>query len=135
MVRTTQENPARGTKLPPIERRRDARVLSPEDIAKLTQGLPPAAREVLLPGVTTGLRIGELLGPQVDDLDLSGKILTIRRAVHRGEVGTPKTRGSERRIPVSDFAVQVLRCYLKDRTGNSIWLFASPSGVCSMAGT
>lgn len=122
-------NPARGAKLPPMERRREPRVLSPDEVGKISKSLPEPARAIFLLGVTTGLRIGELIGLQVRDIDFSGRLLFVRRTVYRGDVGTPKTRGNERRIPLADFAVQMLRQYLEGRTVQSEWLFPSDAGT------
>jgi integrase len=63
--------------------------------------------------LTLGLRRGELLGLQWSDLDLDAKQLTVNRTLHytagRGlRVGSPKTRGSARTIPLPDRCVAAL---------------------------
>jgi integrase len=124
-----EDNPAHGLKLPPGERRRQARVLSGDEIRRLLQVLPEPSRTIFALGVATGLRIGELLALQVLDIDLSAAILFVRRAIYRGELGTPKSPKSERRIPLASLLVHTLRSYLEARRVESEWLFASEAGT------
>jgi integrase len=76
----------------------------------------------------TGLRNGELPGLQVEDIDISGALLHIRRTFFRGEVVSPKTVGSTRTIPLTDELGQILRDYLGQRTNGSLWLFPTSTG-------
>jgi len=118
-------NPARGTELPPMERTRHARVLTPTEVRSLDRKLDDPARTIFLVGCLTGLRIGELLALQVGDVDLSRAVLHVRRDVYRGHVGSPKTPGSERQVPLTPKLVAALRHWLKVRRGLSAWLFPS----------
>lgn len=124
-----QDNVARGVKLPPMERRREARVLSPEEIGRLLPALPEPSKTVFALGIGTGLRIGELLGLYVRDVDFSTATLYVRRAVYRGQVGSPKTRGSERQMPLASIVVHLLQTYLSARRVESEWLFPSDAGT------
>lgn len=123
------DNQARGVKLPPMERRRFARVLSPSEIGQLSKALSEPARSMFLFALGTGLRIGEVLGLQVSDLDLQGGSLFVRRTIYRGEVGTPKTKGSERRLPLSLPMLSLVKSYLGSRKVKSDWLFCSEAGT------
>jgi len=122
-------NPAHNIKLPPMERRRAARVLTTEEIGKLAVALRDPSRMIFILGVTTGLRVGELLGLQVNDVDFSAAALMVRRTVYRGQVGTPKTRHSERRIPLPVPVIELLKQYLTIRQAGSGWLFPSDAGT------
>jgi integrase len=108
-----------------MERRRVARVLSAGEVGRLLENLPEPSRAILALGICTGLRIGELLGLRVEDADLHTGTLHIRRAVYRGEVGTAKTPGSERRVPLAGFVVAALKVFLSNRRIDSEWLFSS----------
>ena len=67
----------------------------------------------------TGLRIGEVCGLRVGDIDFAKRTLTVARTVercidtlnHKSEVviNTPKTRSSARTIPVADVLMDALR--------------------------
>jgi integrase len=120
-----QVNPARGTRLPPIERRRAARILTAEETATLVPALPQPSRTIIALGVTTGLRIGGLLGLKVSDLDLPGQRLWVCRAVYRGDVRSPKTKARERQGPLASLVTKVLKTYLQTRRSGSDWPFPS----------
>ena len=89
-------------------------VLSPEEVKALLE----AAREdrfqaLYVLAVATGLREGELLGLQWDDIDLSGAILRVRRALHDLDghltLDEPKTAKSKRPVNLPEVAVTALR--------------------------
>jgi integrase len=120
-----QDNLVRGVKLPPGEPRSPVRVLTPEEIARLLAALPEPSRMIVVLGVTSGLRIGELLGLEIHDVDFSRGVLTVRRAVYRGNIGTPKTAYSERAVPLAASVAVLLGDYLNSRRMASGWLFAS----------
>ena len=124
-----EANPAQNIGLPPMERRRAARLLTPEEINKLARSLAEPVRTIFLLGVLTGLRIGELLGLQVQDVETTHALLSVRRDVYRGHVGTPKTPGSVRQIPLASSLVSVLRDWLRIRPTGSNWLFPSARGT------
>jgi len=123
------ENPARGVKLPPMERVRKSRVLASEEIGRLVQALREPARTVFFVGVTLGLRIGELLALRLEDLDLERGKLYVRRDVYRGHVQSPKTRASEREFDLSLLHLPWLREFLLHRKVQSDWLFPSGAGT------
>ena len=54
---------------------------------------------MIIVGLTTGLRQGELLALRWEDVDLVSGRLLVRRAVTRGVIGTPKS-GKSREIPL-----------------------------------
>jgi len=79
-----------------------------DEADRLIAGAEREWRPMILVGLRTGLRQGELLALQWDDIDLVAGRLCVRRAVARGIVGTPKS-GKGREIPLSDEAVAALR--------------------------
>jgi len=112
-----------------MERHRRARLLTPDEIGKLAQTLDEPARTIFLMGVLTGLRIGELLGLQVQDVDIAQALVSIRRDVYCGHVGPPKTTGSERQVPLAACLIPVLKHWLRMRRGGSDWFFPSAAGT------
>jgi integrase len=63
--------------------------------------------------IHTGMRKGEILGLQWQDVDLVGKSISVRQTLVllNGKLmfQEPKTRGSRRRIAISDFVVDALK--------------------------
>jgi len=107
-------NPCDGV-TPPQAQRPKLQVLTQEQVATLldvTREHPNHALFVL--AVTTGMRIGELLGLTWADIDLDGKKLMVRQSLQRqNEAGLvfvePKTSRSRRTIMLSQRAVSALR--------------------------
>lgn len=123
-----RENPAIGCKLPP-KKSREMQVLSPEEMQRfLIQARYDGYFEILLLALTTGMRRGEIMALQWDDLNLETGELNIRRQVYyvKGEMITsePKTKSSIRTIILPKSVVKVL-AELK-KTVKSRWIFPSP---------
>ena len=78
--------------------------------------------------LATGLRRGELMALQWDDLNFKTGVLNVNKQVYdvRGELqlSTPKTKSSIRKIVLPPAVVEVLREYKE--TVNSRWMFPSP---------
>lgn len=121
-------NPAIGCKLPP-KKSREMQVLTPEEMQRfLIQAKYEGYFEMLLLELTTGMRRGELLALQWDDLNLDTGELNICRQVYhvKGsmQITEPKTKSSIRTIILPKVVLNVLGGYKK--TVNSRWLFPSP---------
>ncbi len=122
-------NPAEGIELPSIVRMRVPRVLSPREIARLAEALAEPTRTIFLLGILLGLRIGELLALKVQDVDLLGGWLYIRRNCYRGVVNdTPKTPDSERRLPLPGPIVSLIAAHCMGKEPDA-WLFPSTAGT------
>lgn len=98
----------------PSAPRREFRVLSPEEAARLLRAAlddPLYALYVL--ALTCGLRQAELLGLRWQDVDLGGAVLSVRQQVYRlaGEwnYSEPKTAAGRRTVALSGSAVEALR--------------------------
>jgi integrase len=120
-----ETNPAQGVELPPMERRRTPRVLALGEIQRLARNLTDPGRTIFLVAVLTGLRVGELLALRVEDVDLARATLSVRQSVYNNHVSTPKTRGSERKLPIPTLLGKAIRQWLRVRPNTSEWLFPS----------
>jgi len=106
------ENPVKWVDVGQRKIVRKQRALSVEEVQLLAEHLGEPARTVLILAVTTGLRIGELLALQVDDVDLPRGIIKIQRSVSRGQVDVTKTEGSTRQVPIPPVLREVLTVHL-----------------------
>jgi integrase len=78
----------------------------------------------------TGLRVGELCGLTVDDIDLERGLLVVRQSAWRGKLVGPKTANSIRAINLSPQCVEHLREFLKSWHPNTDrLLFATRNGT------
>ena len=121
-------NPAKGCKLPP-NRPKEMKVLSREDMQKvLIQAKEENYYELFLLEFATGLRLGELMALQWDDVDLVTGELRINKQVNlvgsKLVISEPKTKAAVRTLILPPSVRKVLAEY-KTRV-NSRWLFPSP---------
>ena len=121
-------NPAIGCKLPP-KKAREMQVLTREELQRfLIQAKFEGYYEVFLLDLATGLRRGELMALQWDDLNFKTGVLNVNKQVYdvrgRLQISTPKTKNSVRKIVLPPAVVEVLREYKK--TVDSRWMFPSP---------
>jgi integrase len=103
-----EENPVRKTKLPRRGLVPEREVLSPEQLRLLLDALPEPSRSLVWLLVLTGLRIGELLALRWQDVDLLGGALRVRRTVYEGHFDEPKTRHSNRTVPLGQKGIAIL---------------------------
>ena len=127
-VNLIARNPAKGCKLPPI-RRNEMRILSREDMQKvLIQAKEENYYELFLLEFATGLRLGELMALQWDDVNLTtGELRINKQANLAGSklvISEPKTKAAVRTLILPPSVRKVLAEY--KTMVNSKWLFPSP---------
>lgn len=122
------KNPALSCKAP-VTRPREMQVLTGEKIQRLLiQAKEDNCFELLLLELTTGLRRGEILALQWEDLDFRTGTLRVERQVQRIQgmlvVSQPKTRASSRSILLPALVLEILaQCR---QSVSSHWMFPSP---------
>ena len=79
--------------------------------------------------VTCGLRRGELLGLNYEDIDLKLSTLQVKRSVSKGKTNLPKTSKSRRSIKLSRTAMESLRRHKMRQTVLSEWVFCTHKGA------
>jgi integrase len=77
--------------------------------------------------VETGMRSGELCGLRICDVDPFKKLVSVRQAVWRGKVQTPKTKNAIRSIPIPVEIVDALRTHINGRTSG--FVFTTKNGT------
>lgn len=121
-------NPAIGCKLPP-KKAWEMQVLTRDELQRfLIQAQVEGYYELFLLELATGLRRGELMALQWDDLDSKTGVLTVNKQVYDVKdellVSEPKTKASIRKIVLPPAVVEVLGEYKE--TVHSRWMFPSP---------
>ncbi len=126
--------PARGVKLPSLrDSESEIRFLSPDEVAQLHEAIDARYRVAVSLGAYAGLRMGEMLGLQVANLDLLRRRLTVTHSLTNlnGSVslGPTKTKGSRRTISLPQTLVEELAAHLAEfGTGPEGVVVSSPQG-------
>jgi len=100
-----------GKLLPKVSTRRSINPFTRMEVATLLETAndkAPRYYPFLLCAVRTGMRLGELLALQWDDLDFHGRLITVQRNYTHGKLSTPKS-GESRRVDMSLELCQALR--------------------------
>jgi integrase len=111
----------RAARLPEVGRD----IPTPDEVRRLLAASPARWRPFLTVAAFTGLRASELRGLRWRDIDLAAGIIHVRqRADEWGSIGPPKTRTSERSVPIGPFVVNTLRT----------WKLAGPNEALAFPG-
>lgn len=84
----------------------------------------PEWHSAVIVALHTGLRLGELIALQWDDVDLVAGRLTVRRSDWHGHLGSPKS-GKERTIKLNARAAAALK---RHRHLRGLWIWSQPNG-------
>jgi len=99
--------------------------LSPEETRLIMAYAPPPYKDYFQFGILTGVRTGEALGLQFDDFNLKEGIISIRRALTRGQIVSPKTAAGERDLPLLRPVWEIYQRRLLANDKGSPWFFYS----------
>ena len=127
-----------GKFLPKISKRRKIDPLTREEVAVLIDTAKrklPRYYPLFLCAARTGLRMGELLALQWQDIDWQGRFIEVRRNFTHWQLTTPKS-GESRRVDMSRELGHTLKDMLLERqidagaTGTEVplWVFPSETG-------
>jgi integrase len=114
----------------PVPRRTQRFFFSVEDVQRIVSTAREPHRTFYGLLAETGLRVGELCGLTVDDIDLERGLLVVRQSAWRGKLVGPKTANGVRVINLSAQCVEHLREFLKFWHPNTDrLLFATKNGT------
>lgn len=88
---------------------REMRALSPEEVRRFLAAVSPDYWLFFATAVFTGLRRGELIAVQWQDVDLDAGQLHVRRSLWRGQYLGPKTKRSVRTVDLAPQLVSAFR--------------------------
>jgi len=100
--------------LPPKEKAKP-RFLTGREIKKLIAASRGVFRTILLVLALTGMRINEVLGLRVEDVDFENKLIHVTKSAYNGTLGTPKSDASAAAIPLSATLAKELRKHLASK--------------------
>ena len=83
-------------------------MIEPEKTRLSLDALPEPSCSIAWVSVLTGLRIGEVLALRWRDVDLVNGMLRVRQTVYEGRFDEPKTRRSNRSVPLGAKGIAVL---------------------------
>lgn len=107
----------------------EARFFTPEQVRQIITLAVEPFRTMFAVAAMTGLRAGELLGLQVEDLEFTSRLIFVRRSVHRGRVQSVKSKASQKPLPMPEALASILTDYLKCWQENpERWLFVNRRG-------
>jgi integrase len=108
----------------------ESRILTPQQIGALVANAgSPRLRTLILTAILTGLREGELLGLQWDDIDFEAHQIHVKRTFTDGTFSEPKTKASRRRVDFpQDLAAALKRWKLQCPLGELDLVFPNSAG-------
>ena len=109
------------------KRQRVPDVLCPEEIMAILEKLPEPLRTAVELDAFTGLRRGELIGLQWQDIDFQNLVIHVRRSVVQMVNGSTKTEASAKDVPLDSGLAASLMQFKKASpyNGDTDWVFAS----------
>ena len=114
----------------PVRRRAQRYFFTIEEIQRVMSAAKDPHRMFYGLLAETGLRVGELCGLRVDDMDLERGLLIVQQSAWRGKLGDVKSADSVRVINLSVECVEQIRAFLKSwRPNPNRLLFASRNGT------
>jgi integrase len=132
-----ERNPVTMKKLPEVRRSKDLRFLTGRELRCVLAAEPgadeeiracfpagtkyggpeavrtwwPVVRLLILTAAVTGMRLGELRALRWRDLDFGALKVRVRHSYVRGQMGTPKSDGSVRAIPLASWLISELEAH------------------------
>jgi integrase len=102
-------------------------ILSPDEITAILDKLPEPLRTAMELDAFTGLRRGELIGLQWQDIDFTNLVIHVRRSVVQMVDGSTKTEASAKDVPLDvELAESLLRFrQISIYNREADWVFAS----------
>lgn len=109
---------------------KEQRCFSPDEMRQIV-GCAEGQWKVLFACLAgTGMRCGEAFGLHVEDLDLSGGRIFVRRSVWNGEEVSLKTRKGYRVVNIDSALVQLLTAHLGNRKGGRVFQTRNGTPFC-----
>ena len=123
-----KSDPAQYLERPRVPRE-EMSILELDEIKAFLEQASPAFRVLFMTAVLTGLRRGELLGLQRRDIDWRTNHIHVARSIWRGQLTTPKSKASNRKVyMVPALAHELKKHLLATHRGEQDLVFCNPDG-------
>jgi len=116
------KNVCSGVKLPNARKQAVRPNITAEQVGLLVARVPEPIATLILFIAATGVRVGEAVGIKWSDFE--GDVLHIQRRIYERQEGTPKTKSSDRYIPIPATLLERLRTL-----GDGEWVFRTSVGT------
>ena len=126
-----ERNPAHGIVIREGDSKKERRFYSADQVRMLLNVLTEPCASVVAVAVLTGMRIGEILALRWKRIDLLGATLEVAENYSSGEFVSPKTKSSQRVLPISSALRRVLENQhaRMNPTNPEELVFRTPSGT------
>ncbi|WP_456479826.1 tyrosine-type recombinase/integrase [Nautilia sp.] len=104
-----KENPCDRIKLPKHNPIRQMYPFSKEEVTLILNNADGWFQNYLAIAFMTGMRPGEIIALTIEDIDLKNKIINVNKRIKKGEIDTPKTKHSIRKVPIMDELIPYLK--------------------------
>jgi len=105
----------------------EQRYFTPEEVQKIVAAAKGPYKVLFALAFATGMRIGELLGLHVEDVDLTNSLVFVRRSTYRLQEVTPKSKAGYREIDVDCATIETVKQHIGSRTSGR--LFQTKNGT------
>ncbi|UGQ14329.1 site-specific integrase [Yinghuangia sp. ASG 101] len=125
--RVIASTPCRRITLPKLP---DTEVVPPtiQEVQAIADAMPDRYRAAVILAAGSGLRIGEILGLKVSDIDFLRRTVRVeRQRTQDGEINPPKTQRSYRTVPVGQVVIDALALHLAAFPTDA-WVFTDERG-------
>jgi integrase len=116
--------------LPRDSVKKEQRAFTDDEVHRMIKAAAEPFSTILLITAVLGLRIGEILGLRVSDIDFAKRIVRVRQSVDSASrtIGVVKSKASSAGMPMSTELEKRLRALLSRYNGKSELLFVNRNG-------
>jgi len=124
-----QSNPVKGAQVSELINVRRRVALTPQQFWGLSRELSEPYCTMALVAVLSGMRSGEIFGLRWKYVDFEGHSILVAETVYQGRSSLPKTRASNRKVFISDLALEALQQLKSCGGGPDDFVFCSSKGT------
>ena len=99
--------------MPSEEVKEAARFFTADEARQIIAAAGQPFRTMFAIAAMTGMRVGEILALQTNDLDFERRMIHVRRSVWQGQIQTVKSKASKAPVPMPDALSVMIKTYLE----------------------